>query len=59
MSKAKIIHIKKSSKQLKQLQKKPLTIIERLNMLSELKKNGANGLSKRQLAKLIRVDPDR
>ena len=57
MSKAKIIHIKESSKELKQLQKnKPLTIIKRLNMLIELKKNGINGLSKRQLAKLIGVD---
>ena len=59
MSKAKIIHIKESSKELKQLQKnKPLTIIKRLNMLIELKKNGTNGLSKRQLAKLIGVDPN-
>jgi transposase len=59
MSKAKIIHVKESSKELKQLQKKqPLTIIKRLNMLIELKKNEANGLSKRQLSKLIGVDPN-
>jgi transposase len=59
MSKAKIIHIKESSKELKKLQKQqPLLIIKRLNMLIELKKNGANGLSKRQLAKLIGVDPN-
>jgi transposase len=59
MSKAKLIHIKESSQELKQLQKnQPLTIIKRLNMLIELKKNGANGISKRQLAKLIGVDPN-
>lgn len=59
MSKATIIHVKESSKELKQLQKnQPLTIIKRLNMLLELKKNGVNGLSKRQLAKLIGVDPN-
>jgi transposase len=59
MSNAKIIHIKESSRELKQLQKnQPLTILKRLNMLIELKKNGANGLSKRQLAKLIGVDPN-
>lgn len=59
MSKAKFIHIKESSKELKQLQKnQPLTIIKRLNMLIELKKNGVQGISKRQLAKLIGVDPN-
>ena len=59
MSKATVIHVKESSKELKQLQKnQPLTIIKRLNMLLELKKNGINGLSKRQLAKLIGVDPN-
>jgi transposase len=59
MSNAKIIHIKESSRELKQLQKnQPLTILKRLNMLIELKKNGSNGLSKRQLAKLIGVDPN-
>jgi len=59
MSKAKIIHIKESSKELKQLQKQqPLTIIKRLNMLIELKKDGANGISKRHLAKLIGVNPN-
>lgn len=59
MSRAKVIHIKESSKELKQLQKgQPLTIIKRLNMLLELKKNGTEGLSKRQLAKLIGVDPN-
>ena len=59
MSKAKIIHIKESLKELKQLQKnQPLTIIKRLNMLIELKKNGTNGLSKRELATRIGVDPN-
>lgn len=59
MAKAKIIIIKESLKDLKQSQKhQPLTIIKRLNMLIELKKNGADGLSKRQLAKLIGVDPN-
>lgn len=59
MAKAKIIHVKESSKELKQFQKnQPLSIIKRLNMLIELKKNGVNGLSKRQLAKLIGVDPN-
>jgi len=59
MSKAKIIHIKESSKELKQLQKQqPLIIIKRLNMLIELKKDGVNGISKRHLAKLIGVDPN-
>ena len=59
MSKAKIIHIKESLKELKQLQKnQPLTIIKRINMLIELKKNGTNGLSKRELATRIGVDPN-
>ena len=59
MAKAKIIHIKESSKELKHLQKnQSLTIIKRLNMLLELKRNGANGISKRQLSKLIGVDPN-
>lgn len=59
MSHAKILHIKESSKELKQLQRQqPLIIIKRLNMLIELKKNGANGISKRHLAKLIGVDPN-
>jgi hypothetical protein len=59
MSKAKIIHVKETSKELKQLQKnQPLTIVKRLNMLIELKKNGSNGISKRQLAKLIGADPN-
>lgn len=59
MSKAKIIQIKESLKDLKQLQKdQPLTIIKRLNMLIELKKNGADGIPKRQLAKIIGVDPN-
>ena len=59
MAKAKIIHIKESLKELKLLQKnQPLTIIKKLLMLIELKKSGANGLSKRQLAKLIGVDPN-
>lgn len=59
MSKAKIIRIKESLKELKQLQRdQPLTIIKRLNMLIELKKNGVNGISKRQLSKLIGVDPN-
>ena len=59
MSKAKIIHVKETSKELKQLQKnQPLIIVKRLNMLIELKKNGSNGISKRQLAKLIGADPN-
>lgn len=59
MAKAKIMRVKESPKELKQLQKnQPLTIIKRLNMLIELKKNGVNGISKRQLAKLIGVDPN-
>lgn len=59
MSKAKIIHIKETLKDLKQLQKdQPLTIIKRLNMLIELKKDGGHGISKRQLAKRIGVDPN-
>ena len=59
MSKAKIIRIKESSNELKQLQKdQPLTIIKRLNMLIALKKHESNGLSKRQLATLIGVDPN-
>jgi transposase len=59
MAKAKIIHVKELVKELKALQKgQSLTIIKRLNMLIELKKNGTNGVSKRQLAKLIGVDPN-
>lgn len=59
MSRAKQIHIKESAKELKQLQKnQPITIIKRLNMLLELKKQGVKGISKRQLAKLIGVDPN-
>lgn len=59
MSNAKIIYVKESSKELKLLQKnQPLTIIKRLNMLIELKKNGVEGISKRQLSKLIGVDPN-
>lgn len=59
MAKAKIIHVKESVTELKRLQKQqPLIIIKRLNMLMELKKNGKNGLSKRQLATLIGVDPN-
>ena len=59
MANAKHITVKESSKELKQLQKnKPLSIIKRLNMLLELKKNGLGGISKRQLAKLVGVDPN-
>ena len=59
MAIAKIIPIKESIKELKQLQKnQSLTIIKKLLMLIELKKSGANGISKRQLAKLIGVDPN-
>lgn len=59
MAKAKIIHVKESIKELKTLQKnQPLTIVKRLHMLVELKKNGALGISKRHLAKLIGVDPN-
>lgn len=59
MAHAKIIHVKETSTELKRLQKdQPLIIIKRLNMLLELKKNGQDGISKRQLAKLIGVDPN-
>lgn len=59
MAKAKIIHVKESVKELKALQKdQPLTIIKRLNMLIELKKDGTHGISKRHLAKLVGVDPN-
>jgi len=59
MAHAKIIQVKEASSELKRLQKnQPLIIIKRLNMLLELKKNGQNGISKRQLAKLIGVDPN-
>lgn len=59
MSKAKLIPIKESVKELKQLQKKqPLMIIKRLNMLIELKKSGVNGISKRHLATLVGADPN-
>lgn len=59
MANAKHITVKESTKELKQLQKnKPLSIIKRLNMLIELKKNESRGISKRQLAKLIGVDPN-
>jgi len=59
MAHAKIIHVKESSAELKRLQKnQPLIIIKRLNMLLELKKNGQAGIPKRQLAKLIGVDPN-
>lgn len=59
MAHAKIIHVKESSAELKRLQKnQPLIIIKRLNMLLELKKNGQDGIPKRQLAKLIGVDPN-
>ena len=59
MAKPKIIHIKESLKELKQLQKnQSLTIIKKLFMLIELKKSGPDGISKRQLAKQIGVDPN-
>ncbi len=59
MAKAKIIQVKESVKELKTLQKdQSLTIIKRLNMLIELRKNGAHGISKRHLAKLVGVDPN-
>lgn len=59
MAKPKIIHIKESLKELKQLQKnQSLTIIKKLLMLIELKKSGPDGISKRQLAKQIGVDPN-
>ena len=59
MAHAKIILIKESVKELKSLQKNQcLTVIKRLNMLIELKKNGSNGISKRTLAKLVGVDPN-
>jgi transposase len=57
MANAKLVHVKESVKELKSLQKnQPLIILKRLNMLIELKKNGSDGISKRQLAKLIGVD---
>jgi transposase len=59
MAHAKIIHVKESSAELKRLQQnQPLIIIKRLNMLLELRKNSQEGVSKRQLAKLIGVDPN-
>lgn len=59
MANAKVIHVKESSAELKRLQKnKPLIIIKRLNMLLELKKNGQKGISKRQLATRVGVDPN-
>jgi transposase len=59
MASAKFIDIKESVKELKSLQKNQcLTIIKRLNMLIELKKNGSKGISKRHLSKLIGVDPN-
>lgn len=59
MANPKIIHVKESSKELKHLQKnQPLTIIKRLNMLLELRKHESTGISKRQLASLVGVDPN-
>jgi transposase len=59
MSHPKLILVKESVKELKQLQKnQPLTIIKRLNMLIEMKKNPGKGISKRALAKTIGVDPN-
>jgi transposase-like protein len=59
MAHAKIIYVRESSRELKRLQKnQPITIVKRLNMLMELKKNGQNGIPKRHLAKLIGVDPN-
>jgi transposase len=59
MAHPKIVYVKESAAELKRLQKKQsLTIVKRLNMLLELKKNGGDGISKRQLAKLVGVDPN-
>lgn len=59
MAKPKIIQVKESVKELRGMQKsRPLLIIKRLNMLIELKKSGNDGISKRDLAKLIGVDPN-
>jgi transposase len=59
MALAKTIIVKESVKELKRLQlNKPLTIIKRLNMLLEIKKHGENGISKRDLAKRVGIDPN-
>lgn len=59
MSYPKLVIVKESVKELKRLQKnQPLTIIKRLNMLIELKKNPNKGISKRALAKTVGVDPN-
>ena len=59
MSKPKLIIVKETVKELKKLQTgKSSLLIKRLNMLIELRKNGLLGVSKRQLAKTIGVDPN-
>ena len=59
MALPKKIQVKESSKEIKKLQKgKPVTIIKRLNMLLELKKHEGAGVSKRDLAKIVGVDPN-
>lgn len=57
MALPKQIIIKETVKELRALQKnKPATIIKRLSMLIEIKKAGAQGLSKRDLSKRIGVN---
>jgi transposase len=59
MSKAKILFIKETQKELAQLRKNSSdTKSKRLLMLLELKKEKGNAISKRDLAKRIGVDPN-
>ena len=59
MSKAKILFIKETQKELSQLRKNSSdTKSKRLLMLLELKKEKGNAISKRDLAKRIGVDPN-
>ena len=59
MSYAKAIHIKESVKELSQLRKTSSdTINKRLLMLIEIKREKNSSISKRDLAKLIGVDPN-
>lgn len=59
MSKAKIVIVKESLKELRLLQKnESMIIIKRLDMLIYLKRHGSMGVSKRELSKIIGVDPN-
>ncbi len=59
MALPKKIYVKESIKEIKKLQKdQPVTIIKRLNMLLELKKHEETGVSKRDLAKIVGIDPN-